>query len=107
MLILSRKVGETVYLNEDIEIKIVEVSGDKVRLGIEAPKDVKVLRSELRQTLLRLTHSRICLVRSRSDLNNKAGAAGKSGTPALISYCIVSARRPFLCCRATPYLHCV
>ncbi|MBP0962533.1 MAG: carbon storage regulator CsrA, partial [Oscillospiraceae bacterium] len=46
MLILSRKVGETVYLNEDIEIKIVEVSGDKVRLGIEAPKDVKVLRSE-------------------------------------------------------------
>jgi len=51
MLILSRKVGETVYLNEDIEIKIVEVSGDKVRLGIEAPKDVKVLRSELRQTM--------------------------------------------------------
>ncbi|MDD6827581.1 MAG: carbon storage regulator CsrA [Oscillospiraceae bacterium] len=51
MLILSRKVGETLYINDDIEIKIVEVSGDKVRLGIEAPKDVKVLRSELRLTM--------------------------------------------------------
>ena len=77
MLILSRKVGETVYLNEDIEIKIVEVSGDKVRLGIEAPKDVKVLRSELRQTMesnkkasdaVRLTHLRVCLVRSKNKL---------------------------------------
>lgn len=51
MLILSRKVGETLYINDDIEIKIVEVSGDKVRLGIDAPKNVRVLRSELRQTM--------------------------------------------------------
>ena len=51
MLILSRKVGETLYINDDIEVKIVEVSGDKVRLGIAAPKDVKVLRSELRLTM--------------------------------------------------------
>ncbi|MBE6852063.1 MAG: carbon storage regulator CsrA [Ruminococcus sp.] len=51
MLILSRKAGETICINDDIEIKIIEVSGDKVRLGIEAPKDVKVLRSELRQTM--------------------------------------------------------
>ncbi len=51
MLILSRKVGETLCINDDIEIKIVEVSGDKVKLGVEAPKNVKVLRSELRQTI--------------------------------------------------------
>ena len=51
MLILSRKPGEALDINGKIEIKIIEVSGDKVRLGIEAPKDVKVLRSELRQTM--------------------------------------------------------
>lgn len=51
MLILSRKVGETLYINDEIELKIVEVSGDKVKLGINAPKDVKILRSELRQTI--------------------------------------------------------
>lgn len=51
MLILSRKLGESIYINEDIEIKIVEVLGDKVKIGINAPRDVKILRSELRQTV--------------------------------------------------------
>lgn len=51
MLILSRKIGESLYINDDIEIKIVEVLGDKVKIGISAPRDVKILRSELRQTV--------------------------------------------------------
>lgn len=50
MLILSRKVGESLIINETIEIKVIEVSGDKIKLGIDAPSDVKVLRSELCQT---------------------------------------------------------
>lgn len=51
MLILSRKVGETLLINDNIEIKIIEVNGDKVKIGIEAPKNVKILRKELRQTM--------------------------------------------------------
>lgn len=51
MLILSRKVGETLLINDNIEIKIIEVNGDKVKIGIDAPKNVKVLRKELRQTM--------------------------------------------------------
>ncbi len=51
MLILTRKVGETICINDDIEVKIVEVCGDKVKIGINAPKDVRVLRSELRHTM--------------------------------------------------------
>lgn len=51
MLILSRKIGETLLINNDIQIKIIEVGGDKVKIGIEAPKEVKVLRKELRQTM--------------------------------------------------------
>ncbi|NLP26615.1 MAG: carbon storage regulator CsrA [Clostridiales bacterium] len=50
MLILSRKVGESLIINETIEVKVIEVSGDKIKLGIDAPSDVKVLRSELCQT---------------------------------------------------------
>lgn len=51
MLILSRKTGETLLINNEIEVKIIEISGDKVKIGIDAPKDVKILRKELRQTM--------------------------------------------------------
>ncbi len=51
MLILSRKPGEALVIDGNIEIRIVEVNGDKVKIGISAPKDVPVLRSELCQTV--------------------------------------------------------
>ncbi len=51
MLILTRKTGQGFRVGDDIEITITEVSGDKVRVGIQAPKSVKVLRSELTETV--------------------------------------------------------
>ncbi len=51
MLILSRKCGESIMLGEDIQLVLLEISGDKVKLGIEAPKSVRVLRGELLQTM--------------------------------------------------------
>ena len=50
MLILTRKAGQSFLIGPDVEITITEISGDKVRVGIEAPKEVKVLRAELRDT---------------------------------------------------------
>jgi carbon storage regulator len=47
MLVLSRKESERIRLGESIVVTVVRVSGDKVRLGIEAPSDVLVLREEL------------------------------------------------------------
>jgi carbon storage regulator len=47
MLILSRKKYETIRINEDIEISVVEIRGDKVRIGIDAPKDTPVHRGEV------------------------------------------------------------
>lgn len=47
MLVLSRKERERVRLGDEIVVTIIRVSGDKVRLGIQAPKDVLVLRDEL------------------------------------------------------------
>ncbi len=47
MLVLSRKECEKIQLGNDITLTVVKVSGDKVRLGIEAPSNIKVLRNEL------------------------------------------------------------
>lgn len=47
MLVLSRKKNESIVINNDITIVVVEVRGDKVRLGIEAPKEVPVHRREV------------------------------------------------------------
>jgi carbon storage regulator len=47
MLILSRKKDESIIINGNIEIKIIEIEDGKVKIGIEAPKDIDILRKEL------------------------------------------------------------
>ena len=47
MLVLSRKKNQAVLISGDIKITIVEVRGDKVRLGIDAPKDIAIFREEI------------------------------------------------------------
>lgn len=47
MLVLSRKKNEVIVINDNITITVVEVRGDKVRLGIEAPKEIPVHRKEV------------------------------------------------------------
>ena len=47
MLALSRKVNESIMLGNDIEITVLEVKGEQVKLGIKAPKNVHILRKEI------------------------------------------------------------
>ena len=47
MLVLSRKKGQTLVIGDDIEITVIDIQGDQIRLGVEAPKHVKVYRKEL------------------------------------------------------------
>ncbi|HBB41915.1 MAG TPA: carbon storage regulator [Treponema sp.] len=47
MLILSRKVDEKIKIGNDITLTIIEVRGDMVKIGVEAPKNVKVFRQEV------------------------------------------------------------
>lgn len=47
MLVLSRKAGEGITLDQDVIIDILSIEGDRVRVGIQAPKDVRILRKEL------------------------------------------------------------
>ena len=62
MLVLSRKKNESIVINDDITIVVVEIRGDKVRLGVEAPKEVPVHRREVFDAIRR----------------NEAAAAGKA-----------------------------
>src|SRR6202044_2278211 len=51
MLVLSRKKNESIVINNDITVTVVEIRGDKVRLGIVAPKDVPVHRQEVYEAI--------------------------------------------------------
>jgi len=51
MLVLSRKKNESIIINDHITLTVVEIRGDKVRLGIDAPKDVTVHRREVYEAI--------------------------------------------------------
>ncbi len=53
MLVLSRKTNESISIGDKIEVKILEVRGDVVKLGITAPRDVPVHRSEVYNAIMR------------------------------------------------------
>jgi len=59
MLVLSRKKDECIVINNDITIVVVEIRGDKVRLGIEAPKEVPVHRREVFEAIARGTDATV------------------------------------------------
>ncbi|GHV83632.1 carbon storage regulator [Spirochaetia bacterium] len=68
MLILTRKKDEKIIINDNITLSIIEVRGDQVRIGVDAPKNVKVYREEVFEAI---------------KLENKAAAASKTALPEL------------------------
>ncbi len=52
MLVLSRKVGESLIIGNEIRVKVVEVRGGQVRLGLEAPPEISVVREELHRAVV-------------------------------------------------------
>lgn len=53
MLVLTRKIGESFIIGDDIEVKIVELNGKSVKLAIEAPKDIPIYRKEIYEAIKR------------------------------------------------------
>jgi carbon storage regulator len=53
MLVLSRKTDEKIVIGDDIFVTVIEIRGDKVRLGIQAPSDVTVHREEVYEAIQR------------------------------------------------------
>jgi carbon storage regulator len=58
MLILSRHANESIVINDNIVVTVVEIRGDKVRLGIEAPKEVAIHRKEVHEIIKRREEGR-------------------------------------------------
>jgi carbon storage regulator len=54
MLVLSRKLGEKIHINDDIVLTVLQIRSDKVRLGIEAPRIIPVHRAEVLERIRRL-----------------------------------------------------
>jgi carbon storage regulator len=69
MLVLSRKKNESIVINNDITIVVVEIRGDKFRLGVEAPKEVPVHRREVYDAI------------RRHDLSTEDKAGSEAGAP--------------------------
>jgi len=67
MLVLSRKIGQSLLIGSDIRIKVVEIRGQQVRLGLEAPDDVPVIREEL--------HREVAETNGRSVVKDGAAVA--------------------------------
>ena len=57
MLVLSRKKDESIEIGDDVVVTVIETRGDKVRLGIQAPRDVPVHRSEVADAIRRAAKS--------------------------------------------------
>jgi carbon storage regulator len=70
MLILTRKVGETLMIGDEVEVTILSLKGNQVRIGVNAPKDVPVHREEI--------YDRIKREQAGNEVGNEAGNAGKS-----------------------------
>ena len=69
MLVLSRHRDETIMIGDDIEITIVDIKGDKVRIGINAPRDIQVHRKEVYESIKRENTDA-----ARVQLNDLSGA---------------------------------
>jgi len=71
VLVLTRKKGEAIVIGENIKIVIVSVSGDSVKVGIEAPSDVKILRAELLEAVKDINVAASKIVSSGQKLSTK------------------------------------
>ncbi len=80
MLVLSRQRDQTIMIGDDIEITVVDIRGDKVRLGINAPSEIPVHRKEVYEAIKR--ENRAAAGIKPGDIANVAGASkDKAGSP--------------------------
>ena len=81
MLVLSRKKDEKIIIRDHITIMVIEIRGDKVRLGIDAPKEVSVHRQEVYEAIQRENASKSNLENKTDDNSSSSGNSGLFDNP--------------------------
>ncbi len=85
MLILARKLNESIIIGDQIEVSIVEIRGDQIKLGIKAPKNVKVYREEvyraIQQENIEASRAKPDLIPPLGQLVTRPVPAEKGGEP--------------------------
>ena len=79
MLVLSRRVGESVVIGNDVVVTVLEVRGDIIRLGVDAPREVPVHRSEVFEAI---------------EAANKAAAAPDAGAVSALAAALAARQKP-------------
>ena len=69
MLVLSRKINETILIGDDVKVTLLAVDGDKIKLGIDAPKHIKIFREELLRATIVLNQQALKAPLVHFDLN--------------------------------------
>ncbi|MBE0534236.1 MAG: carbon storage regulator CsrA [Phycisphaerae bacterium] len=80
MLVLSRQKDESIIIGDDVEITIVDVRGDKVRLGINAPRSISVHRKEIYDAIQREKAQKTREDTGEAEPNDRASKEAKTGT---------------------------
>lgn len=82
MLILSRKIDEKIKIGDNITITLIDVHGDQVKIGVEAPKNVKVFRQEVFDAIQ--SENKVAAVESKSPTEEKSAIAAVSALSKLL-----------------------
>ncbi|CAH8719546.1 carbon storage regulator CsrA [Paenibacillus thiaminolyticus] len=67
MLVLKRKIGETVMIGDEIEVRVLGVEGEYVKLGFVAPKNVQIMRKELYESIVQENSSAVETTKGASE----------------------------------------
>ncbi len=78
MLILTRRVGETLMIGNDVTVTVLGVKGNQVRIGVNAPKDVAVHREEIFERIKREDETRVDDKAQRQDIDEPRAATVSS-----------------------------
>lgn len=82
MLILSRKIDEKIKIGDDITITLIDVHGDQVKIGVEAPKNVKVFRQEVFNAIQ--SENKAAVVSTEAEISNEKAISAVSALSKLL-----------------------
>ncbi|MEE9332506.1 MAG: carbon storage regulator CsrA [Granulosicoccaceae bacterium] len=68
MLILTRRSSERIFIGDDVVLSVLAIEGNRVKLGIDAPKDVSILREEIRESTIELEMTEQPLLKAAGDI---------------------------------------